>query len=264
MDEKINDNGEIDVGDLFRFIAAKFWAVVLGAFLGCIIAFVIVVLTTQAKYESTTGIYVMSRQNGTNISYSDTQTASQLAKDCEEIIKSRTVLESVMEECGIDDSYEAFAKRISVTNKADTRILYITVTDSDAKRAMKTANAVRIKASEHIKDVMDVESINVVDEANLPEGSSSRSAFNGIIIGTVSGMVVAFIVICIVFIMDDKIRNIDDVDKYLGLYVLAMIPDKNDKKKYSKSNPTSKSKVIFVSTEENAKRLEELIAQKGG
>ena len=61
---------------------------------------------------------------------------------------------------------------VSVSTPEDTRIIAITVTDTDPVRAMEIANAVREAASEHILNVMDIQAVNVVETANLPTGPS--------------------------------------------------------------------------------------------
>ncbi len=60
------------------------------------------VLTEQ--FESTTRIYVLNRQNDETLTYTDVQLGTQLTKDFREIIKSRYVLEQVIDICGLQDA----------------------------------------------------------------------------------------------------------------------------------------------------------------
>ena len=175
-------------------------------------------------YESTTGIYVMSRQNSDTLSVSDTQLSSQLTKDYEELIQSRTVLESVIVKTGIDETYGGLKGRVAISNVRDTRIIYITVTDSSPEMARILADAIREEGAKHIQAVTNVEAVNVVDEANLPTSPSSPSVAKWALIGGFIGAFASMAVIIIRFLMDDTIKSSEDVEKYLGWSTVALIP----------------------------------------
>ena len=119
-----------------------------------------------------------------------------------------------------------------VSSQADTRILTITVNDSDPYVACEIANEIRDTAAEHIKEVMDIEAVNVVDEANVPMHKSGPSVVkNGFLAGVV-GVVITCAYIVIKFIMNDTIQTSEDVERYLGLSTLGTIPmlkDENGK-----------------------------------
>lgn len=71
---------------------------------------------------------------------------------------------------------------------------------------------------------MDAESVNVVEEGNLPEKPSSPSAMKNTLIGGFLGCVLAVGIILLIYLLDDTIKTPDDVEKYLGLSVLASVP----------------------------------------
>ncbi|MCR5421119.1 MAG: protein-tyrosine kinase [Lachnospiraceae bacterium] len=231
---------EIDLAEVLSFLLHWLWLIFLSAFLCGTLGLLISVFVVSPKYESTTKVYILNKQNiNGNISYSDTQLATQLTKDYEELITCRNVLERVISELKLDDSYETLQSRITVANASDTRIISITVKDENPEEARRIANEVRDVASAHITDVMDIEAVNVVDEANLPDidKPAEPSVMKYTAIG---GFIGAFI--CIVFLMvkylaDDTIRVSEDVEKYLELSTLGLIPvmeeevENNKKKK---------------------------------
>lgn len=224
MQEQNNDMIELDLGELFGILLGKLWLIALcGIALGTI-GYAISAFLITPKYESTTGIYILNKQNGAQVTYSDAQLATQLTKDYEELITCRSVLESVMDECSITDEYEDFKKRVSVQNAQDTRILYITVKDESPARAQQIADCVRIAASAHIKDVTEVEAVNVVDPANLPTKKSEPSGLKWTAVGMLLGAFGCVLVIVIRVMCDDTIKTADDVEKYLQLSTLALIP----------------------------------------
>ena len=171
---------------------------------------------------------------------------TQLTKDYAQLITSRLVLEKVIEDLNLADvmedmDYEAMLDKVEVTTPTDTRILSITVTDTDPVMAMNIANSVREAAAVHIKNVMDIEAVNVVETANLPMEKASPSIAKWTLLGGCIGAFLVMAVVLLIFFMDDTIKTSDDVEKYLGLSTLALIPldaqqasAKNGKKKPAK------------------------------
>ena len=133
-------------------------------------------------------------------------------------------METVIAQTGVEDSYSGLKSRVSISNVKDTRIIYITVTDASPEMARILANAIREIGAQHIKDVTNVEAVNVVDEANLPTSPSSPSVAKWALIGGFIGAIASMAVIIIRYLMDDTIKSSEDVEKYLGWSTLALIP----------------------------------------
>lgn len=223
------DEIEIDLREVFLILLGKFWLILLvGIFTGAL-AFGFSQFVIQPVYESTTQIYILNKQENNTVTYSDVQLGTQLTKDYAELIESRYVLESVIEELQLkainpEIDYEALLKKITVTTPTDTRILAITVSDTDPVLAMEIANSIREAAAIHIKNVMDIEAVNVVDTANLPTEKASPSVFKWTAIGAFIGMFFVMAIVLVWYLLDDTIKTSDDVEKYLGLSTLALIP----------------------------------------
>lgn len=225
MQEKGNENVvEIDLEELFGLLLKKSWIIVLSGVVMALIALAASAFVVTPKYKSTTGIYVMNKQDSGMLTYSDAQLSSQLTKDYEELIASRYVMETVISRCGLKDEYEDLQDRVTIENATDTRIIYVSVKDKDPAMAQLIANSIREVASEHIKAVTDVEAVNVVDEANLPLKPSEPSIPLWTVIGALLGLVVSTSVIVTRYLLDDTIKSSEDIERYLGWSTLALIP----------------------------------------
>lgn len=248
MDTKqnINDEIEIDLREVLILLISKAWLICLVGIFTALIGFVLSAFLIAPTYESTSKIYILNKQQENTVTYSDVQLGTQLTKDYAELITSRLVLEKVIEDLSLADTtedmdYEAMLEKVEVTTPTDTRILSITVTDTDPVMAMNIANSVREAAAVHIKNVMDIEAVNVVETANLPMEKASPSITKWTLIGGCIGAFLVMAVVLLIFFMDDTIKTSDDVEKYLGLSTLALIPldtqqsaAKNGKKKPAK------------------------------
>ncbi len=223
----VNDDGdviEIDILELFGVVLSKIWIVIISAIVLGVATYLVCTFLIIPKYESTTKIYVINRQNSESLTYSDLQSGTQLTKDYQELVTSRPVLEEVKAELGLDRDNDSFKKSITVSVPTDTRIVSITAEDTDPYMARAIADSVRTSAAEHIANVMNTEAVNVVEEANLPTEISSPKIIRNTVIGAVLGAFLAVVIIVIIYIMDDTIKNPDDVEKYLNLSVLGSIP----------------------------------------
>ena len=261
----VNDDGdviEIDILELISVVLGKIWAVILSAILLGAAVYLVCTFFIIPKYESTTKIYVINRQNSESLTYSDLQSGTQLTKDYQELVTSRPVLEEVKAELGLDIENDKFKKSITVSVPTDTRIVSITAEDTDPYMARAIADSVRTSAAEHIANVMNTEAVNVVEEANLPTEISSPKIIRNTVIGTVLGAFIAVVLIVVIYILDDTIKNPDDVERYLNLSVLGSIPvlDEELVRSSSKKNKKNKkvsshSHVVMTETLSDASRL---------
>lgn len=226
-----SDMIEIDLMEIMGLLWHRMWLIVICALCAGVAGLLLSRFVITDQYQSTTKIYVLNRQNDNTLTYSDVQLGTQLTKDFPELIKSRYVAEQVIAAWELPYSYEAFVGKINVVTQSDTRIIAITVTDEDPQMAQHLANEVRKVASERIKSVMDIQAVNVVDEANLPERPSSPSVGKWTVFGALAGAFLCIAVILIHFMLDDTIKTADDIEKYLGLSTLGMIPEREDPEK---------------------------------
>ena len=233
-----NDVVEIDLMEILGLMLHRLWLIALCAAAVGAAAFAVSRYILTEEFQSTTRIYVLNRQNDDTLTYSDVQLGTQLTKDFREIIKSRYVLEQVIEKCGLRESSGSLASRISVDTQSDTRIIAITVTDTNPAMAQYIANELRETAAERIKIVMDIQAVNVVDEANLPAVPSAPRVGRWTVIGFLLGAFLCMTVILVHFLLDDTIKTSDDIEKYLGLSTLGMIPvrETEDTKNHGKKS----------------------------
>ncbi len=216
---------EIDLKDLFGYLLHWTWIIVVCGVLAGLAGYLVSSLAVTPLYQSTTTVYILNKQdNNGNLTYSDLQLGSQLTADYALLIKSRTVLEQVIENYGLSISYEQFAGQVDVNSVDNTRSINITVTNPDPAMAMQLANQIREIAAQHITSVMDIQAVNLVDAANLPTHPSSPSIARWTAVGALLGLLLCVAVLSVHFLMDDTIKNSEDIEKYLDLSVLAMIP----------------------------------------
>ena len=237
-----NDEIEIDLKEIFGLLISKMWVIILSGITAGLIFIVATMLFITPQYESTTKMYVLNKQTEGTITSADMQSSLYLTKDYADLIQSRTVTEGVIAQLGLNLKHEDMLKKMSVTNKTDTRVIAITITDEDPYTASQIANAVRDISAAHIRNVMDIEAVNVVENANIPDQKSSPSLSKNGVIGGMLGVVLATAIILIIFLTNDSIQTQEDVEKYLGLSFLGSIPMSEAVKKSKKHKKNKKGR----------------------
>ena len=241
-----NDEIEIDLLEVFHILVGKLWLIISAGLFTALICLALSSFVLTPYYESTTRIYILNKTENAAVSYSDVQIGTQLTKDYAELINSRYVLEEVIQKLSLTMEYKELLHKVSVDTPADTRIVAITVEDTDPVQAMETANCIREVAGSHIQNVMDIEAVNVVEQANMPTEKAGPSVMKWTAVGGMAGVLLVCVFILVRYLMDDTIKSSEDVEKYLGLSTLALIPaaaeESAGKKKRKKSGAGGRRK----------------------
>ena len=158
---------------------------------------------------------------------------------------SRPVLEEVIDNLGLQMDYEELEKMITISNPADTRILEISVEHPSPQMAMQIVNELSEVASEFIGDNMEVVPPKIIEEGIVPTEKTSPSTMRNTLLGILAGLFISGGIVVLMTVLNDSIKNEDDVEKYLGLSTLASVPDRKDyiggkKKKSGKKNKARK------------------------
>ena len=235
---------EIDMGELLRYLAGKAGYIILTALAFAVLALAVTTFCMTPRYTSTTKMYVLNRQTNEGVTSSDLQSSTYLTKDYMEMIRSRTVIEAVIADLNLNSTYEDVLGQIDVSAASDTRVIAISVTDKDPYEARDIANAVRNAAAAHIQSVMNTEAVTVVDEANIPTKKSSPSTIKNVAIAGGVGLFLALVVCVVLYLMNDKVTTAEDVERYLGLSVLASMPleEEEVRRKKARKKPEKKKR----------------------
>lgn len=247
MGSSSDDEITIDLAELFGVLWHWIWLILLVALLFGGAAYAFSKFVVPEEFQSTTKIYVLDKESGSGgqTTYTDLQVGSQLTKDYAELITSRTVIEKVIADNHLESvyDYKEFLKKVEVNTPTDTRIVSITVTDTNPALAQALADDIRVEASDLIINTMQIDAVNTYEVANLPTEKSAPSCSKWALIGALLGALLVGGIVTLQYILDDTIKTSEDVEQYLGLSTLALIPlDENiggtekGKKKKNKNN----------------------------
>ena len=223
------DNGreeeeyQIDLMELFYRLVEKLRYIVVAAVAGAVIMALVTMLFITPKYTATAKLYVMNAGSSA-INLSDLQIGNYLASDYKEVFNNWHVHEQVISNLNLDYTYSEISKMIEVTNPSDTRILYISVTSTDAQEAQVLANEYARVSRQFIAEKMESREPSVFEEARLPHEPTSPSLTMNTFLGLLLGTVISCGFFVVQFLLDDRIRTSDDIERVSGLTTLGMMP----------------------------------------
>lgn len=227
MNNQENQAVEIDVFSMLKTLWKRKFSIVLVALVFAIAAFGYSAFLAKKEYQSTSRIYVVSRQNQDNnaLTNSDLQAGSYLVKDYREIILSQNVLSQAIEELKLDLTPAELSKKISVSVPTDTRILSITAKDGDPKEAARIANGLRNVAAAKIISVTKVSDVTTLDEAEVPRSPSSPNIRRNVLLGFIAGAGLMVVLMVVVEVLDDRVKRPEDIEELMGFTLLGIVPD---------------------------------------
>ncbi|HFI0505532.1 TPA: YveK family protein [Streptococcus suis] len=223
MNNQEENTIEIDVLSLLRTIWRKKFLILLTAILTTGLAFAYSAFLATPQYDSTTRLYVVnqSSDNGAGITNQDLQAGSFLVKDYKEIILSQDVLKNVTTTLGITDDIK---EKITVNIPVDTRILSISVRDSDPNQAATIANTLRDEAAKKIIEVTKVSDVTTLEAALPAENPSTPQTKRNLVLGFVAGAFLATTLVLVLEVLDDRVKRPQDIEEGLGMTLLGVVP----------------------------------------
>ena len=159
------------------------------------------------------------------MSFSDLQLSSALTEDYAYIIKSRTVLERVIDEQQLDMDYKQLGEIVTVTNPDSSHVIRIGVTTTDPQMSRNIANSLLNISADQINQIVGNGMPSVIDESVIHAVAEVKPSMKKYcVLGGILLFVLAAGVLIVRMLMDTTIKSEDDITRYLGVPLLASVP----------------------------------------
>ena len=159
---------EINLIDLFNYYLKKLSIIILVTIIMMLIGVIYVGSIKTPMYHGTTTIILVqdnSEQVNSSLAQTELNLNEKLVTTYSHIIKSRRVLDQVIDEIGLDVTVEELANKISVSSVSETAIIKITVSDESNKLAAKISNRIADVFKEEIVKIYNMKNVSVIDKA---------------------------------------------------------------------------------------------------
>lgn len=227
---------ELDFKELFSIFWSKKVQIILIILIFAVLGAIYTMTLVKPKYtSSTTLVLVQAESNKGNtvttesITTTDITLNSKLVSTYSELIKSKNVLRQVMSNLNLDLNEEEIKKNIKVKSVSDTALIEISVTDENPEYAEKLTNEIANVFVQKVSEIYNINNVYIVDKAEFSTEPSNINHLKDIIIFAFAGIFFAFVSVFIINLLDTTVKNSEDIEKKLGISVLASIPKYDSK-----------------------------------
>lgn len=214
----------IDLKDLFDYYKSKLGVVILFVVLVGILGCLYGLFIQKPMYKSSTSIVLISEaKDNSQLTYNDVSVNQNLVSTYSEIVKSKRILNQVINNLNLDYSYGALSNNIEVSSVTGTQIIKITVTDENSKTAMKVANEIAKVFSKEIPELYNISNVNVLDTAEVASSAYNVNIAKQSTIFLLAGLVLGLGVVFVMYYFDRSVKNASQIEDKLKLPVLATV-----------------------------------------
>lgn len=214
---------EIDLKELFTFVKSKIGLLVAITAGVCILGCVYGLFLQTPMYQSYTTV-ILSSNEGT-INQSDLTLNKNLVNTYAEIVKSRRVLDQVINDLNLELTYEQLHGKIAVSAVNNTEIIKITVNDTDGIKAKNIANVTANYFAKEIVDLYNMNNVDILDEAIESNKPYNINIAKQVIIYFMLGLVIASGILFIIYYFDRTVKSIEQVEQKIKLPILGGVQE---------------------------------------
>ena len=215
------EEGQIDLLEIIHVMLRKWWLIVLCGIIGAGALGVYTKFFVTPQYSASSTIYILSSTTNVSGSGISLSLSEQLTADFLLLAKSRPVLEEAAEKVGDGVTSEMLAGSVVIENPTGSHMLKVTATNEDAQLAKDIANTMADVVAKQVAKVMDTDLVAPV----------SPNLSKNIMMGGLIGVALAIAAIVLLYMLDDTVKDEDDVRKYLGVNTLAAFPERRKKRR---------------------------------
>lgn len=218
---------EISLQELFYILRKRLWMIILLLIISVVVAGALSFYVLEPEYETFTTLMVgrpKDYQSESKIEYNELLLNQKLVHTYGVLVESRDVSDKVIKNLDLDMSFQDFSNKVGVTLVKDTEIIKIQVTDKDPEVATNIANETASVFMDSVVKFMNVENIQVIDEAQVPNNPVKPRPMLNMAIAGVLGLMVGVFVSFLLEFLDTTIKTPEDVEDHLDLSVIGAIP----------------------------------------
>lgn len=177
-------------------------------------------------YTASVSMYVLANSSETQVNTTlstDLSASQMLTNDVSQLIQSERVLNQTADQLGMSES-ELAGYDVEVTSSTTTRLITIEVTGDTPNSAAAIANGLANTTNTVAQEIMDIEAVNVIDQAAVPTSPSGPPRTMYIAVAFLAGIFVAVAIIVIMDMVNTRIRKPEEIEELLEIPVIGKIP----------------------------------------
>lgn len=223
----MEETNEISLQEIFIILWDKALLILLCILVGGIGAWSISHYIIDPTYTSRISMYVNNNQEpqSTVANINDINASQKLVSTYIEILKSDNVLGKVSAAIDAEYTTDELREMMTASSVNGTEIFEVKVTTKDPEEAAHIANTIAAVAPEEIIRVVKAGSVELIDEAVPATSPTAPNTMLNTIIGMMLGAVLSVLGVLVASMLDNRVKDEEDLKKYHDLPILGCIPD---------------------------------------
>lgn len=195
-----------------------------------LLGFAVSALLIPKRYEASVSMLVNTRTDASAaITNDNISSAQNLVDTYAIIIKSNTILNRVIADLDLELTYTELQEMVTVDSINNTQVMKVAVQSPDPETSRKILSSMCIIAPPAVADAVEAGSCKVISDVYVEEEPVFPDIPKITVLSAFLGLVICLAVLVLKTLANDCIVDDADVEKKLGLPVLAMIPNMEEK-----------------------------------
>ena len=238
MDEK-SGVMEIDIKKLAFFCLRRWWVILIATVLVAMGAYAYARYEVPIKYRAVTTIFVNNFESDTEYTtVSGVSYSGRLVNTYITILTSNRVLDKVVVLLDGDYTAAQIKPMVSAARVSDTEILAVYITGPIPEETARIANVMGLVVMEELTKIIEGSSARVLDTAVVPTKRYSPNYRSYAVKGAAAGAAAAIAILALLFFLDVRIKDEDDLTELFDVPILGQIPEFtiSEKSGYTRKN----------------------------
>lgn len=222
----------ISLKEIFDILRKHLTSILISMFVGLALAAIVTFFVLTPKYRSQAQLIVTLPQSETT-NANDVNMNLQMINTYKELVTGDLVINQVKDriesEYGIDKSVQELKDSVDVTQSQNSLMFSIRATDTSSVYAANIANTTALVFQENAKDVLSVDKISIISNAEASSSPVSPNNKLNLAIGLVLGILVGVGIAFLLELLDRTVKDNKYVTETLGFTILGTVPQMSAK-----------------------------------
>lgn len=217
---------EISLVELGQILIKRWKLLLFLPLIAAVLTYGLSLYTFTPEYVSSSSIIVMPFTEETEsggIIRHDVASTRQVVESCRELTLSHDSLNQVIMDLNLP--FEASTLRSKIEINVSNDVTSVNTTNSNPTRAYEITNHVTGVLMSYITDTARLENVQLLNPAQLPEAPVNQNFLLNVAVAAVLALMISTALAFLFEHLDNTIKSADDVQKYIGVQVLGVIPE---------------------------------------
>ena len=217
---------ELDLKKVISLLFTKIWIIISVTVASGVIFLLANLFFVTPMYTSQALLYIsnVAERKSSIVTTSDVNVSRELVDTFAVILNSRTVLDKVAEQSGLNYNSTKIKKMISTAAVSSTEVFRISVTHADPAEAQIIADTILKVAPNEVKRVMNAGAVSIIDYATLPLSPSSPNIAKNTILGAMLGFALTVFMILLIEGIDTRVKSEFVLVENFDLPIIGLVP----------------------------------------